>query len=137
MRGNVLGAFGNGRSLGGGGLGGGGPRLEDLVKAVNDTAAHTMGCEEDGGWVASKISGGARAPMDDFPVQTYSSYLSQYPSRHIFMNILDMKVGLTRARGPHEITCRHAVKSSAVEISKIAKALRWFGLLGCMWLLGW
>ena len=32
------------RSLGGGGLGGGGPRLE-LVKAVNDTAAHTMGCE--------------------------------------------------------------------------------------------
>ena len=89
MRGNVLGAFGNGRSLGGGGLGGGGPRLEDLVKAVNDTAAHTMGCEEDGGWVASKISGGARAPMDDFPVQTYSSYLSQYPSRHIFMNILD------------------------------------------------
>lgn len=67
MRGNVLGAFGNGRSLGGGGLGGGGPRLEDLVKAVNDTAAHTMGCEEDGGWVASKISGGARAPMDDFP----------------------------------------------------------------------
>ena len=77
MRGNVLGAFGNGRSLGGGG-----PRLEDLVKAVNDTAAHTMGCEEDGGWVASKISGGARAPMDDFPVQTYSSYLSQQTHFH-------------------------------------------------------
>ena len=52
------------------------------------------------------------------------------------MNILDMKVGLTRARGSYEITCRHAVKSSAVEISKVAKALRWFGLLGCMWLLG-
>ena len=136
MRGNVLGAFGNGRSLGGGGLGGGGPRLEDLVKAVNDTAAHTMGCEADCGWVASKISGGARAPMDDFPVQTFSSY-PIFPSRYIFMNILDMKVGLTRARGPYEITCRHAVKSSAVEISKVAKALRWFGLLGCLWLLNW
>ena len=90
MRGNVLGAFGNGRSLGGGGLGGGGPRLEDLVKAVNDTAAHTMGCEADGGWVASKISGGARAPMDDFPVQTFSSH-PIYPSRYIYMNILESR----------------------------------------------
>ena len=82
MRGNVLGAFGNGRSLGGGGLGGGGPRLEDLVKTVNDTAAHTMGCEADCGWVASKISGGARAPMDDFPVQIFSSSLSQQTHFH-------------------------------------------------------
>ena len=66
MRGKVLGAFGNGRSLGGGGLGGGGPRLEDLVKAVNDTAAHTTGCEA--GWgVASKRSGGTGTPADGFP----------------------------------------------------------------------
>ena len=64
-------------------------------------------------------------------------FLPVYPSRHIFMNILGMKIGLTRARGPYEITCRHAVKSSAIEISKVAKALRWFGLLGCLWLLNW
>ena len=85
MRGNVLGAFGNGSSLGGGGLGGGGPRLDDLVKTVNDTAAHTMGCEADCGWVASKISGGARAPMDDFPVQTYSSCLSHQTQFHLHL----------------------------------------------------
>ena len=60
MRGSVFWLGGKGRSLGGGGLGGGGPRIE-LVKAVNDTAAHTTGCEA--GWgVASKRSGGTRTP---------------------------------------------------------------------------
>ena len=89
MRGSVF-CVGKGRSLGGGGLGGGGPRLE-LVKAVNDTAAHTMGCEA--GWgVASKRSGGTRTPAgsggtrtaaDDFPGHYEGTSSLLFPRCHV------------------------------------------------------
>ena len=80
MRGSVF-WLGKGRSLGGGGLGGGGPRLE-LVKAVNDTAAHTTGCEA--GWgVASKRSGGTRTPAVDFPGHCERIFPPPFPQCHV------------------------------------------------------
>ena len=86
VRGSVFWLGGKGRSLGGGGLGGGGPRLE-LVKAVNDTAAHTTGCEA--GWgVASKRSGGTRTPAGfggtaDFPGHSEGISSLSFPQCHV------------------------------------------------------